>query len=188
MILLMGLLSLFMAHGALSLGKGRVDKKDIAEEIRKRIQAQLIRLGIPDPLSPPATRGFEDLPLALRYLPRDPYGYPDWTRAMEDGLLLPRDYIYGPEELGKERHYDKDVVIKVKDEVLGDVIFSHRKHNYWLSCDNCHPYPFKEKRGETKFTMYDNWKGKYCGLCHGKVAFMLRGIDNCLRCHTLRRN
>ena len=162
------------------------DRETLIAELRERLAVRIRGSDIPDPLVPPPKKDLDELPFALRYLPKDPYGYPDWARAMDKGFLLPRDYITDPEEVGEERRYDRDVVMEVEDEILGDVVFSHRKHNLWLACDNCHPFPFREKRGETRFSMMDNWKGRYCGLCHGKVAFMLRGFDNCLRCHTLR--
>ncbi len=65
---------------------------------------------------------------------------------------------------------------------MPDIIFSHRKHTDWNGCDTCHPDIFiGVKKGKTKYTMIEIFDNKYCGVCHGKVAFPLMG---CQRCHT----
>jgi c(7)-type cytochrome triheme protein len=58
------------------------------------------------------------------------------------------------------------------------VIKPRTANTEWLACDSCHPKIFRT-RG-TKITMADLQGGKYCGVCHGRVAF---GLDQCARCH-----
>jgi len=61
-----------------------------------------------------------------------------------------------------------------------DAFFPHSSHTQWMDCRQCHPRIFP-KRG-TRITMDDIFKGKYCGECHGKVAFP--AATGCERCHT----
>ncbi len=136
-----------------------------------------------DPWVAPATRVASDLPLALRGLPKDNFGYPDWTGAVERGFILPRDYIFAEDEGDGDKEYDKDVLFVINDPLMADVSFPHNTHNFWLSCDNCHPSIFVAKRGANNFNMYNIWNGEYCGRCHGKVAFQAKGFENCQRCH-----
>jgi c(7)-type cytochrome triheme protein len=73
-----------------------------------------------------------------------------------------------------------DYSIEAKIEGLPDIIFSHKKHAVWNGCELCHPDIFGIKAGTTKYTMEDIFAGKYCGLCHGSVAFP---ATDCQRCH-----
>jgi len=61
----------------------------------------------------------------------------------------------------------------------GKVIFNGTTHAK-AKCNECHPKPFKTKKGE-KITMADMKAGKNCGACHnGKKAF---GVKDCTKCH-----
>ena len=100
-------------------------------------------------------------------------------------MISPREYIFKPEKRDDKR-YDKDVMFELNDDVMPDVLFSHKVHNFWLSCKDCHPEIFVDKKGANDFDMFDIWKGEYCGRCHGKVSFMPKGIENCKRCHNAR--
>jgi c(7)-type cytochrome triheme protein len=76
----------------------------------------------------------------------------------------------------------KDFTVKTKVEGMSDIIFSHSKHTVWCGCELCHPEIFVGvKQGMTKYTMPEIYEGKFCGVCHIKVAFPL--LD-CQRCHT----
>jgi c(7)-type cytochrome triheme protein len=155
-------------------------KQEFAAEIQKRIAAAGTDEFI-DPWAPPATRPASDLPEAIRGLPMDAYGYPDWAASAEGGLIKPRGALTGKEV---EELLDLDIVFEIKDVFMADVMFSHRAHTRWLSCANCHPGIFREKKGANRFTMSDVWKGEFCGRCHGKVAFQPKGFENCQRCHS----
>ena len=61
------------------------------------------------------------------------------------------------------------------------VNFSHQNHAKKASCNDCHPGLFLMKKGSTKLTMDEMYKGSSCGKCHnGKKAF---ASTNCARCH-----
>lgn len=74
----------------------------------------------------------------------------------------------------------KDYAIEAKINGLPQIIFSHKKHAVWNGCELCHPDIFTVKSGGTKYTMQDIFASKYCGLCHGSVAFP---ATDCQRCH-----
>jgi c(7)-type cytochrome triheme protein len=159
-------------------------KAGISEEIKKRFEGQTANSGIPDPWIPPATIKTQDLPLPLKDFPKDIFGYPDWTAAVREGVIRPRGYIG---DAAEEGIFDKDILFEIKDRLMANVVFSHNVHTYWLSCKVCHPAIFIDKKGANKFTMYDVWNGKYCGRCHGKVAFQAKGFENCQRCHSSKK-
>lgn len=111
----------------------------------------------------------------LKGLPHDAAGYPDMVAAFD--TLKPRP---GP---GKNPAI-KDVLdndIKMIPDGKLKCIFSHKVHTSWLSCSSCHPRLFQEKTGE-EIAMSDFNSGKFCGACHGKVAFPVKG--ECVRCHS----
>ena len=68
-----------------------------------------------------------------------------------------------------------------RHERLEDILFSHEKHAVWNGCELCHPQIFGIKKESTVYEMQEIFDGKYCGACHGKVAFM--NLD-CQLCHT----
>jgi len=116
---------------------------------------------------------------ALSTLPKDgPEGNKvDWMAALNDDLIRPRTNVY-PET--KVRVLDIDIVF---DDTAGQphVVFPHRQHTEWMDCSNCHPAIFKAKKGANDFGMLDVLEGRYCGRCHGAVAFPL---TECARCHS----
>jgi len=68
----------------------------------------------------------------------------------------------------------------------GRVSFSHTVHmeRFNLTCVNCHPQPFAEKREGSGMKMVDVDRGRFCGACHnGNQAF---GPNECGRCHRLK--
>jgi c(7)-type cytochrome triheme protein len=62
------------------------------------------------------------------------------------------------------------------------VQFPHESHTQWLACENCHESIFVAKKGGNPMTMTDIFLGKYCGVCHDKVAFSTYA---CERCHNV---
>lgn len=153
------------------------------EDIVKDTIGIEIEFDVLDPWVSPPTRSREDLPLALQNFPTDFFGYPDWNKGLEQGIIKPKGNLDGSDEEKLQLEYT-DILIEINDPRMGDVLFPHMKHVMWLSCNNCHPAPFKKKRGATRFSMNDVWAGQYCGKCHGKVAFMPKGYENCKRCHS----
>jgi c(7)-type cytochrome triheme protein len=85
--------------------------------------------------------------------------FPDWYRALQP------DFALTPTVVG-----------------MPDIIFSHVKHTEWNGCELCHPDIFVGvQRGTTQYSMVDNFHGKFCGVCHTRVAFPLA---DCQRCHS----
>ena len=116
----------------------------------------------------------------LSNLPWEPYGNEiDWDLALESGLIKPKASIldddFQPMEFTSMLELDADWGL------IPGAEFPHDKHQKWLDCANCHPDIFNIKKKTTKhFDMKYILEGKYCGVCHLKVAFPL---DNCSRCH-----
>jgi c(7)-type cytochrome triheme protein len=120
----------------------------------------------------------------LSKLPKDSYGNKvNWVKAIEEGAIKPKADIEGK---SKMMVFDRDIEFKVKYQgvPLPDVIYPHKQHTEWLFCGNCHPGIFQMKAGGNPVTMFDIFEGKYCGVCHGKVAFP---PTDCLRCHNKER-
>lgn len=106
----------------------------------------------------------------------------DWDKAEEQKLIKPISFIEGVSFKKKAMPVQKDFALDPKQSGLPEIIFSHQKHTLWSGCEGCHPDIFVGvKKGATKYTMTEIFEGKYCGACHGLVAFP--NFD-CQRCHT----
>ncbi len=111
----------------------------------------------------------------LKDLPHDSAGYPDMVAGFDTLKPLP-----GPGKNPAIKDVlDKDIKMIPKGKLK--CIFSHKVHTEWLSCSSCHPRLFQEKTGED-IAMSDFSSGKFCGACHGKVSFPVKG--ECVRCHS----
>lgn len=105
-------------------------------------------------------------------------GVPDWARALAEGLIAPRP--------GRDPGAAEEPVFPLDVELvpLGNpalkVVFPHGAHTAWLACANCHPGIFQMAKGADPITMEKIFAGRYCGACHGKVAFP---VTACGRCH-----
>ena len=121
--------------------------------------------------------------IPLQHLPTDNYGFVDWSKAISDSIISPRDFAEQEQE--HTVLFSKDIIIKSKMDFMPDVLFPHDAHNFWLSCSNCHSALFQMKAGTTPISMTGIWKGEFCGRCHDKVAFPLR---NCFRCHSVQKD
>ncbi len=126
-----------------------------------------------------------DMP-AFNALPKDPFGMINWNRSVSEGIIKPLGSLQG-EEAPYEGFLDNLQLFQVKVYFMADVLFPHGMHTYWVSCDSCHPKPFSKERGSNKFNMQDIIDGKYCGKCHGKVAFPPGTYKNCRRCHSITK-
>ncbi len=123
-----------------------------------------------------------DFYLYTKNFPKERFGNGiNWEKAEEGGDLKLIDYIEGVSIKRKAMVIQKDFTLNAKVAGMPDIIFSHTKHTVWNGCEVCHPEIFVGvKKGLTKYSMAEIYEGKYCGVCHIKVAFPL--ID-CQRCH-----
>lgn len=115
---------------------------------------------------------------ATRLLKRDAIGFPDWMAALRSGAISPRAGLSEKETMTV---LDMDVVMKNTKE-MPQVVFPHRAHTQWLDCSNCHPAPFVPLAGANPVSMSEIFRGKYCGMCHDRVAFIT--FFSCERCHS----
>jgi c(7)-type cytochrome triheme protein len=115
-------------------------------------------------------------------MPKERFGNGiNWEKAEEDGLIKPLDVLPGVSVKRPSMEIQKDFALEAKVEDIPEIIFSHKKHTVWNGCELCHPRIFVGvKKGRTKYSMTDIADGKFCGVCHGQVAFPL--LD-CQRCH-----
>ena len=137
-------------------------------------------------LSKKLETAYEGKPPAFEVLPKDHAGFPNWNKAVTDGIIRPKGSLTGEVD-EHESFFENMMVFRTKIPQIPDVIFPHGMHTYWVGCDSCHPKPFKEKRGANNFTMGSIIEGKFCGKCHGKVAFPPQSFKNCSRCHILQK-
>lgn len=136
--------------------------------------------GIHDPYNT-AVGGILQQPVeAMAEFPRDKAGIIDWVKTLEMGMIAPRSDITG--DAPPLEPLDLDIIFK-DTASMPYVKFPHRPHTMWLTCSNCHPDIFVQKKGANDIQMADVLNGKFCGLCHGKVAFP--PTKNCMRCHSV---
>jgi c(7)-type cytochrome triheme protein len=118
---------------------------------------------------------------ALAGFPVDRGGFVDWVAALAAGRISPRADLAG---LRAPAPHDLDVVMRnTKD--MPWVRFPHRAHSLWLDCASCHSAGFDRKADAAPVTMESIFRGKDCGVCHGKVAFP--AWHQCERCHSVAR-
>lgn len=115
-------------------------------------------------------------------LPKERFGNGiNWEKAEDEGLIKPIGYLPGVSIKRPPLKIQKDFPLEPKVEGMPQIVFSHKKHTVWNGCEVCHPEIFSGvKKGLTKYSMLEIFDGKFCGVCHGKVAFPL--LD-CQRCH-----
>jgi len=116
---------------------------------------------------------------AMASFPRDNAGIVDWVQVLEKGLIDPRMSVDGTGEMFP---VDFDIIFK-NTASMPNVRFPHKQHTEWLTCANCHPAIFVPQKGANPISMNEIIQGKYCGVCHGKVAFP--PTMNCGRCHSV---
>lgn len=114
-------------------------------------------------------------------MPTDRFGNRiNWEKAEADGLLTLADSLEGVSKKLTPLAVRKDFTLETKLAGIPEIIFSHRKHTVWNGCEMCHPDIFGVNKGATKYTMVEISAGRYCGVCHDKVAFPIR---DCQKCH-----
>jgi len=116
---------------------------------------------------------------AMATFPRDSAGIVDWVKVLDQGLIDPRKSVDGTGEMFP---VDFDIIF-TNTASMPNVRFPHRQHTEWLTCANCHPAIFVPQKGANPVSMNEIIQGKYCGVCHGKVAFP--PTMNCGRCHSV---
>ncbi len=116
----------------------------------------------------------------LSSLPKSEYGNQiNWVQAMQKGLIKPAIYLRDDRS-----HFEsiKEVTIYSRWMYMyAHAQFPHEAHGRWLGCSSCHTKIFSYEAGTTRnLSMINILNRKYCGVCHGKVAFP---VNNCRRCH-----
>lgn len=131
-----------------------------------------------DPANPDL-KNLQRMEEVTRGMPFDANGFPDWMRALKEGIIKPRTGLTGKEKM---EVLDSDVIMRNTKE-MPNVRFPHRSHTLWLDCSNCHPEPFKPIAGGNDIRMADIFRGNFCGKCHDRVAFIT--FFSCSRCHSV---
>ncbi|GBE35236.1 class III cytochrome C family protein [bacterium BMS3Bbin06] len=118
----------------------------------------------------------------VKGFPRSRFGNRiDWLKAEQEGLIKLNDYLEGVTIKRKPLRIPQETELRAKETGMPDIVFSHKQHAVWSGCELCHPEIFGVKKGATKYSMQEIFAGKYCGACHGKVAFP---NTDCRLCHT----
>ncbi len=123
---------------------------------------------------------------AMKGFPRDRSGVINWVKVLDRGLISPRMTKNGLTGIESGMFAADFDVILPDTASMPYVRFPHRPHTEWLTCSNCHPAIFIPKAGANPINMADIIRGRYCGVCHGKVAFP--PTKNCGRCHSVAKN
>jgi c(7)-type cytochrome triheme protein len=119
---------------------------------------------------------------ALAGFPVDPQGHVDWMSALATGRIKPLADLQGHSQM---QPLDLDILMK-NTKQMPYVRFPHRSHTLWLDCSNCHPALFEPQAGANRITMAEIFRGRYCGVCHDRVAFIT--YFSCNRCHAVPRD
>ncbi len=115
----------------------------------------------------------------LRNLPRDANDRIDWTRAVTAKLIAPGPGPRGTSVEPTALNLDVELTPPAQPALKG--VFSHTTHTQWLACANCHPRLFPQQANGAGLEGADLHSRRYCGACHGSVAFGM--IGTCGRCH-----
>lgn len=152
-------------------------KRKLAEA-RRQAEAGCKPPGAAAEKAPPPIENAKTWAEAEAMLPQDAFGNPDWAKALRDGTIAPRP---GPQPgAAAQPVLDLDVELVPAAGEMFKVVFAHSTHTSFLTCRNCHTRIFQMQKGATKMSMAEVSAGKFCGVCHGKVAFPTTA---CGRCH-----
>lgn len=143
------------------------EEKPPPPKVAVRLELQTGKAGFPDT--------WEALTEAL---PKDATDEVDWSAAIANGLIDPRNTI-PPAPPEEQTVLELDVVLGDTDNPMHAVL-PHAAHTRWLACDSCHPDLYPMESGKTHTDMAEINDGKSCGICHGTVAFP---ATSCARCH-----
>jgi c(7)-type cytochrome triheme protein len=128
----------------------------------------------------PDFRKFQEL---QERLPKSKFGNEiDWSKALDDGLISPKDSLSGGT---REIVNIKVFTLKAEMSGISSAVFPHKTHEQWLDCSSCHPDLFNIKKKTTQSLRMSNMvRGESCAVCHLRIAFPL---DDCRRCHPRMR-
>ncbi|MBF0283229.1 MAG: hypothetical protein HQL51_02090 [Magnetococcales bacterium] len=138
---------------------------------------ELAEDGLHDPASPAIGR-LQSPVTALAPFPVGPREQIDWVQTLKQGHINPRADLKGETTM---QVLDLDLLMS-ETKTMPFVKFPHQAHTQWLACSNCHPEPFQAKVGSNDINMNEIFRGRFCGQCHGRVAFSLY---ICERCHSV---
>jgi len=110
-------------------------------------------------------------------LPLDRFGSVDWVYLKSVGIHNP---IKSLKPDAKDEVRDNTILFEATMAGITPVPFNHKSHSTRVKCSSCHAGIFKDELGGQKVTHRDMAEGKFCGYCHGKVAFK---PAECKRCH-----
>lgn len=128
--------------------------------------------------SNPAYALLQQADQALAEFPLDAEGQVDWATALRSGKIAPRADLQGD---GQMRVLASEIIMR-NTRAMPFVMFPHGSHTEWLDCGNCHDSIFVARRGANGITMEAIFRGRFCGVCHDKVAF---STYVCQRCHSV---
>ena len=132
--------------------------------------------GLHDPENP-AIGVLQEPAEALGVLHYDPAGNKvDWVRSLDQGMIAPRPSLHDD----REPEILESTVLMRNTNELAYVLFAHKPHTQWMSCEACHDSIFIAEVDANPINMGKILDGEYCGLCHGAVSFPL---TECNRCH-----
>lgn len=132
-----------------------------------------------DTVRPPIER-LLDADSVIPLLPRDHAGNIDWMAALAQGVIKPRSTLPGVAEAGGAPAFQFAFDFNFPGpDTTYDARFAHSSHTEWVDCRQCHDRIFPYRNMSIK--MVDVFQGKFCGECHGKVAFPV--LTGCERCH-----
>lgn len=160
--------------------------EDPASPIYLGIGGRLAGRGDPSrPASEAYRAGMAERPPALQIagIAKDKFGLVNWVAMVDAGVIQPKESLDPAAESAPP--LELDIVIKPRSDFVKDVVFPHRQHTYWFDCAACHPALFVMGKGQNKMSMKEIGEGKWCGSCHGKVAFPLA---DCARCHSREKD
>lgn len=128
--------------------------------------------------------GWHPAALAQSNLPVDKYGLVDWAKVIKEKMIDPRYSLDPAAKPDDEAILDMNIFFETKSNFMDNVVFPHYMHSWWLSCEACHQSVggpiFEQSAGANDVKMVEMADGKWCGRCHGRVAFPLA---DCKRCH-----
>jgi c(7)-type cytochrome triheme protein len=110
-------------------------------------------------------------------IPVDKFQFIDWLELKRRGVFKP---IVSLDPDFKDEIRDNMILFESTSDFVQNVIFNHKVHSEWIRCSTCHPEHFDKELGGSNVKMIEISRGRFCGLCHGKVSFT---FADCLRCH-----
>lgn len=148
-------------------------------EARRALEAR--QEAKPSEAPPVPAENAKTWPELAKLLPKDIAGQEDWVEALKAGVIAPRT---GLDPMAPERQVETiNIDLASSTSKVFTVTFPHEPHTRWIACSSCHPsiFPLRRTAEPTVVTMAKIREGRYCGTCHGRVAFDIKG--ECARCH-----